>query len=111
MMGRIVNQIFCGSSATPGESPGGSYSVFDGLRGFGLEPRDFTSHFHQPLANVPDFPQQTVFVILFHSSIPPRFCRGAAAIVFLNPTMNRTDHTSLRSTVSPLSIMIHGNGL
>jgi 3-hydroxy-3-methylglutaryl CoA synthase len=75
-MGRIVNQVFSGITAAPGQPPGSSHSVFDGLRGLGLEPRDFTSCFHQPFSG---FPEQAAFVILFHSrslldfvaSLPP----------------------------------------
>jgi hypothetical protein len=54
-MCRIVNQVFTGMTAPLGQSLGLSHGVFDGLRSFGLEPRDFTAHFHQSLANVPDF--------------------------------------------------------
>src|SRR5262245_21019541 len=67
MIGRVVDQIFRSSTAAPGEPARRSDSVFDGMRGFTPMPRDFTSHFHQSLANVPDFPEQATFVILFHS--------------------------------------------
>jgi hypothetical protein len=67
MIGRVVDQIFRSSTAAPGEPARSSDSVFDRMRGFTPEPRDFTSHFHQSLANVPDFPEQATFVILFHS--------------------------------------------
>jgi hypothetical protein len=46
MMGCVVNQIFGGSTAAPGEPPSSSDSVFDGMRGFAPEPRDFISHVH-----------------------------------------------------------------
>src|SRR6266487_4392831 len=66
-MGRIVNQVFSGITAALGQPLGLSHGVFDGLRSLGLEPRDFTSRFHEALANVPGFPKQTAFVIFFHT--------------------------------------------
>src|SRR5262249_16771506 len=67
MIGSVVDQIFRGGTAAPGEPARSSDSVFDGMRGFAPQPRDFTSDFHQSLANVPDFLEQATFVILFHS--------------------------------------------
>jgi len=83
MMSRVVNQIFRGSTAAPGEPARSSDSVFDGMRGFVPQPRDFTSHFHQSLANLPDFPEQATFVTLFHSdsSLFCGSCGVAAASV------------------------------
>src|SRR5215468_50431 len=83
MIRRVVNQIFRGSTAAPGEPARSCDSVFDGMRGFALEPRDFTSHFHQSLSNVPDFLEQATFVILFHS-VPPIIygsCRGCGQTI------------------------------
>ena len=59
-MGRIVDSVFSGITAALGQPPGCNHSVFDGLRSFGLEPDDFTSHFHQPVSS---FPEQATLVI------------------------------------------------
>jgi hypothetical protein len=97
MIGRVVDQIFRSSTAAPGEPARSSDSVFDRMRGFTPEPRDFTSHFHQSLANVPDFPEQATFVILFHSD------SSSDLQVLVVP--QRSDHGSLRESLFLLSIL------
>jgi hypothetical protein len=97
MMSRVVNQIFRGSTTASGKPSRGSDSIFDGMRSFAPQPRHFTFHFHQSLANVPDFPEQATFVILFHSD------SSSDLRVLVMP--QRSDHGSLRKSFFLLSIL------
>jgi len=125
MISRVVNQIFRGSTAAPGESARGSDSVFDGVRGLALEPRNFSSDFHQSFSNVPNFIEQATLVILFHcdSSLFLRFLRQSLRPAFANlyfnpwlpldsPVKSQAARTSLRSATECLdSKAAHGRRL
>src|SRR5262245_31239825 len=116
-MGHIVNQVFSGITAAPGQPPGSNHSVFDGLRSFGLEPGDFISHFHQPFANVSGFPQQTAFVILFHSRSLLVFVASLPRSFFTSPLVKSHElyrfeigEPGSETTVSPRADDVNGDG-